>query len=65
MNSQTREQREQQIKNAIEVLDPEKFIHIGNMHFMHEGVEYDLSAADLKKIDTIVEKQLFVVRRWW
>lgn len=65
MNSMSREQKEQQIKNAIEVLDPEKFIHIGCMHFMHEGVEYDLSAADLKQIDSIIDKQLFIVRRWW
>lgn len=65
MNSQTKEQREQQIKNAIEVLDPIGFIHIGCMHFMHDGVEYDLSAADLKQFGTIVSKQLFVVRRWW
>lgn len=60
MDSMSRGQKEEQIKKAIEVLAPNKFIHMGNMNFMYDGIEYDFSAADLKQIDNIVDKQLFI-----
>ena len=61
MNSMSKEQKEEQIKKAEEYLEPKGWAHIGNMRFVYKGVEYDLSAADLTKIDYIVKHKLFVV----
>lgn len=61
MNSMSKEQKEEQIKKAKEYLEPKGWVHIGDVRFTFENVEYDLSAAHLTKIDYIVKHKLFVV----
>lgn len=49
---------------AIEYLRALGFVALGGWLFRHSsGTTYDLSAADLSKIDDIVNKRLFVVHR--
>lgn len=62
MGSQTLEQKNNQIattKSFLEQLGG--WAHLRDCLFAHKGIVYDLSAADLTELDTIVEKGLFIV----
>jgi hypothetical protein len=55
------EQVKQLLEKAIEKLEPLGWMHMGEFLFFKGGKIYDLSAADLDKIELIEEKGLFVV----
>jgi len=48
---------------VIKKIYPLGWIPKGNFMFERNGVLYDLSAADIKQLDRIERKKLFVVER--
>ena len=59
---ETQEERNNRIATTKSFLEQKGgWVHLRDSLFAHKGVAYDLSAADLTELDTIVERGLFVV----
>jgi hypothetical protein len=61
MRPETRAEQQRRNFAAVDKLRPLGFRPLGGMMSMKDGVSYDLSAADLDRIDRIEREGLFVI----